>query len=87
MVFSLAGSLQMPGIPTIPAIEYSMDAMASRIVNWLIGKSPQPGGSSLRGDLIIPERWGNKTVAAGNGFPDNSARYLPGQRILSMAAR
>lgn len=60
MVFSLAGSLQMPGIPTIPAIEYSMDAMASRIVNWLIGKSPQPGGSLLRGDLIIPERWGNK---------------------------
>ena len=58
MVFSLAGSLQMPGIPTIPAIEYSMDAMASRIVNWLIGKSPQPGGSLLRGDLIIPERWG-----------------------------
>ena len=54
MVFSLAGSLQMPGIPTIPAIEYSMDAMASRIVNWLIGKSPQPGGSLLRGDLIIP---------------------------------
>jgi hypothetical protein len=32
-----------------------MDAMASRIVNWLIGKSPQPGGSLLRGDLILPE--------------------------------
>ncbi len=38
-VFSLAGSLQLPGIPTIPAIEYSMDAMASpRIVNWLTEK-------------------------------------------------
>ncbi len=39
MVFSLAGSLQLPGIPTIPAIEYSMDAMASRIVNWLTEKT------------------------------------------------
>ncbi len=42
MVFSLAGSLQLPGIPTIPAIEYSMDAMASRIVNWLT-ENGQPG--------------------------------------------
>lgn len=53
MVFSLAGSLQLPGIPTIPAIEYSMDAMASRIVNWLTEKTDNPGGSPLRGDLII----------------------------------
>ena len=55
MVFSLAGSLQLPGIPTIPAIEYSMDAMASRIVNWLTEKTDNPGGSPLRGDLIIPK--------------------------------
>jgi hypothetical protein len=39
MVFSLAGSLQLPGIPTIPAIEYSMDAMAARIVSWLTEKT------------------------------------------------
>ncbi|MBK3137597.1 LacI family transcriptional regulator, partial [Escherichia coli] len=43
MVFSLAGSLQLPGIPTIPAIEYSMEAMASRIVNWLTEKTEHPG--------------------------------------------
>ncbi|MEM6049495.1 LacI family DNA-binding transcriptional regulator [Erwinia sp. P7711] len=56
MVFSLAGSLQLPGIPTIPAIEYSMDAMASRIVNWLTTKTQNMLGSSvLRGDLIIPD--------------------------------
>ncbi len=55
MVFSLAGSLQLPGIPTIPAIEYSMDAMASRIVNWLTEKTDNPGSSPLRGDLIIPK--------------------------------
>ncbi len=48
MVFSLAGSLQLPGIPTIPAIEYSMDAMASRIVNWLTEKTDNPGGSAAR---------------------------------------
>ncbi len=46
MVFSLAGSLQLPGIPTIPAIEYSMDAMASRIVNWLTEKTDNPGGKA-----------------------------------------
>ena len=56
MVFSLAGSLQLPGIPTIPAIEYSMDAMASRIVNWLTEKTQMLGSSPLRGDLIIPNR-------------------------------
>ena len=55
MVFSLAGSLQLPGISTISAIEYSMDAMASRIVNWLTEKTDNPGGSPLRGDLIIPK--------------------------------
>ena len=31
MIFSLAGSLHLPGIPTIPAIEYSMDAMAAQL--------------------------------------------------------
>ena len=56
MVFSLAGSLQLPGIPTIPAIEYSMDAMAARIVSWLTEKTQMLGGSMLRGDLIIPKR-------------------------------
>ena len=56
MVFSLAGSLQLPGIPTIPAIEYSMDAMASQIVNWLTEKTQILGSSPLRGDLIIPNR-------------------------------
>jgi len=57
MVFSLAGSLQLPGIPTIPAIEYSMDAMAARIVTWLTEKTQSVLGSCvLRGDLIIPER-------------------------------
>lgn len=56
MVFSLAGSLQLPGIPTIPAIEYSMDAMAARIVSWLTEKTHSVLGSYvLRGDLIIPD--------------------------------
>jgi hypothetical protein len=48
MVFSLAGSLQLPGIPTIPAIEYSMDAMASA-VNWLTEKTQMLASSPLRG--------------------------------------
>ena len=55
MVFSLAGSLQLPGIPAIPAIEYSMDAMAARIVSWLTEKTQRVlGASVLRGDLITP---------------------------------
>lgn len=61
MVFSLAGSLHLPGIPTIPAIEYSMDAMAARIVAWLTEKTKSALGSNvLRGDLIIPEMQGRK---------------------------
>jgi len=57
MVFSLAGSLQLPGIPSIPAIEYSMDAMAARIVSWLTEKTQSVlGACVLRGDLIIPDR-------------------------------
>ncbi|NIY48315.1 LacI family DNA-binding transcriptional regulator [Cedecea colo] len=56
MVFSLAGSLNLPGIPTIPAIEYSMDAMATRIVSWLNGKTKSVLDSyMLRGDLITPD--------------------------------
>ena len=56
MVFSLAGSLNLPGIPTIPAIEYSMDAMAARIVTWLKEKTKRVLGSYvLRGDLITPD--------------------------------
>jgi DNA-binding LacI/PurR family transcriptional regulator len=61
MVFSLAGSLHLPGIPTIPAIEYSMDAMAARIVAWLTERTKSALGSNvLRGDLIIPEMQGRK---------------------------
>ncbi|MCS3603809.1 DNA-binding LacI/PurR family transcriptional regulator [Buttiauxella sp. BIGb0471] len=61
MVFSLAGSLHLPGIPTIPAIEYSMDAMAARIVTWLTEKTQSALGSNvLRGDLIIPDMAGRK---------------------------
>lgn len=61
MVFSLAGSLHLPGIPTIPAIEYSMDAMAARIVAWLTEKTKSALGSNvLRGDLIIPDMTGRK---------------------------
>ena len=56
MVFSLAGSLHYPGVPTIPAIEYSMDAMAAKIVAWLNEKTKSVLGSyALRGDLIIPD--------------------------------
>jgi hypothetical protein len=55
MVFSLCGSLQLSGIPVIPAIEYSMDAMAARIVSWLNAKTQMLGSYVLRGDLIIPE--------------------------------
>ncbi|ASN85471.1 LacI family transcriptional regulator [Pectobacterium carotovorum subsp. carotovorum] len=56
MVFSLAGSLDIPGIPAIPAIEYSMDAVAARIVSWLNEKTQDVLGSYvLRGDLIIPD--------------------------------
>ncbi|AMO46470.1 DNA-binding transcriptional regulator, LacI/PurR family [Kosakonia oryzendophytica] len=56
MVFSLAGSLHLPGIPTIPAIEYSMDAMAAKIVAWLNEKTQSVLGSyRVRGDLIIPD--------------------------------
>ncbi|CNG48611.1 LacI family DNA-binding transcriptional regulator [Yersinia enterocolitica] len=56
MVFSLAGSLHYPGVPTIPAIEYSMDAMAAKIVAWLNEKTKNVLGSyALRGDLIIPD--------------------------------
>ncbi|CNH78879.1 MULTISPECIES: LacI family DNA-binding transcriptional regulator [Yersinia] len=61
MVFSLAGSLHYPGIPTIPAIEYSMDAMAAKIVTWLNEKTQDVLGSyALRGDLIIPDMPGRK---------------------------
>ena len=57
MVFSLAGSLHLPGIPPIPAIEYSMDAMAAKIVAGLTEKTKSTLGSNvLRGDLIIPDR-------------------------------
>ncbi|CQG98506.1 TPA: LacI family DNA-binding transcriptional regulator [Yersinia enterocolitica] len=56
IVFSLAGSLHYPGVPTIPAIEYSMDAMAAKIVAWLNEKTKNVLGSyALRGDLIIPD--------------------------------
>ncbi len=56
MVFSLAGSLNLPGVPAIPAIEYSMDAMAARIVAWLNEKTKSVLGSYvLRGDLITPD--------------------------------
>ncbi len=61
MVFSLAGSLHYPGIPTIPAIEYSMDVMAAKIVTWLNQKTKSVLGSYvLRGDLIIPDMPGRK---------------------------
>lgn len=61
MVFSLAGSLHYPGMPKIPAIEYSMDAMAAKIVAWLTQKTQDVLGSYvLRGDLIIPDRAGRK---------------------------
>jgi len=61
MVFSLAGSLHYPGIPNIPAIEYSMDAMAVKIVAWLNQKTKDVLGSYvLRGDLIIPDMPGRK---------------------------
>ena len=56
MVFSLAGSVNLPGLPAIPAIEYSLDALASRIVSWVTATTQQMLGSSvLRGDLIIPD--------------------------------
>lgn len=56
MVFSLAGSLYFPGVPTIPAIEYSMDDMAAKIVSWLNQKDQRIGGASLmRGDLITQD--------------------------------
>ncbi|BBT68753.1 DNA-binding transcriptional regulator, LacI/PurR family [Kluyvera sp. M-M157-B] len=54
MVFSLAGSLHLPGIPTIPAIEYSMDAIAARIVHWLEEKTQTSVHTAFRGDLILP---------------------------------
>jgi DNA-binding LacI/PurR family transcriptional regulator len=57
MVFSLAGSVHLPGLPTIPAIEYSMDALASRIVGWLTKKTQDMLGCyTLRGDLFVPRR-------------------------------
>lgn len=57
MVFSLAGSVNLPGLPRVPAIEYSMDAMATRVVKWLTEKTQTMlGASVLRGDLIVPER-------------------------------
>ncbi|MCV6003972.1 LacI family transcriptional regulator, partial [Escherichia coli] len=53
---SLAGTVHLPGIPTIPAIEYSLDEMAARIVSWLNEKTQTMLGSYvLRGDLIIPD--------------------------------
>lgn len=56
MVFSLAGTLHFPGIPVIPAIEYSMDDIAVRIVSWLNQKTQRElDPSLLRGDLIIPD--------------------------------
>ncbi|MBW1254907.1 LacI family DNA-binding transcriptional regulator [Pantoea allii] len=56
MVFSLAGSLNLPGIPTIPAIEYSMDAMAARIVKALTEQTRSVlNAYVMRGDLIIPD--------------------------------
>ena len=55
MVFSLAGTVHLPGVPTIPAIEYSMDAIAARIVHWLEEKTQMPGNTAFRGDLILPD--------------------------------
>lgn len=56
MVFSLAGRLKLPGMPTIPAIEYSMDAMAARLVAWLSEKTQSVlGPYVVRGDLITPD--------------------------------
>ncbi len=56
MVFSLAGTLDLPGIPTIPAISYSMDAMAARIVKALNQQTQSVLHSSvMRGDLVIPD--------------------------------
>ena len=56
MVFSLGGSLQLPGVPVIPAIEYPIEAMAARIVNWLTEQTQDMLGTQLmRGDLFIPD--------------------------------
>jgi len=56
MVFSLGGSLQLPGVPVIPAIEYPIVAMAARIVNWLTQTTHDMLGTQLmRGDLFIPD--------------------------------
>ena len=56
MVFSLAGPLQLPCIPTIPAIEYSMDAMDRLIVNWLTENTQMLASSPLPVCLIISNR-------------------------------
>lgn len=48
MVFSLDGSLQWPGAPTVPSIEYSLDALAQRALALLSG-AEEPG--LLRGSL------------------------------------
>jgi DNA-binding LacI/PurR family transcriptional regulator len=55
MVFSLAGSLNLPGVPAIPAIEYPVEVMAARIVKWLT-QEPQstPVPQLMRGDLVVP---------------------------------
>ena len=55
MVCSLGGSLHLPGMPVIPASEYSMDGMAGRIVSWLTEKTQMLGSYVLRGGLIIPD--------------------------------
>ncbi len=55
LVFSLAGSLHLPGVPPIPSIEYSMGTIAACIISWLTEKTrDQPGSYMLRGDLMTP---------------------------------
>ncbi|MFA3778704.1 LacI family DNA-binding transcriptional regulator [Yersinia sp. 1652 StPb PI] len=55
MVFSLDGSVQLPGIPAVPAIEYSLETLARKVVDLIdarAGKHVNP--QVFRGNLVVP---------------------------------
>jgi len=51
MVFSLDGSTRLPGVSTIPAIEYPLESIARRAMELLLGE--RHSGDLVRGSLLI----------------------------------
>lgn len=55
MVFSLDSSMQLPGVPAIPSIEYPLDTLAQRALDLIKdGVLPERASSLIRGSLVTP---------------------------------